>query len=626
PVKLDMASLRAQGEGLAPLFRALVPVRRAGAATGPGAGGGADGLRDRLAGLLQAEREPFLTELVQSHVATILGYRSAQDVGRTLAFRELGFDSLAAVELRNRLSAATGLRLPATLVFDHPTPAGHARHLLGELTGTLAAAPATAARDVAADEPIAVIGMACRFPGGIASPEDLWRLVAEGRDAIDEFPTDRGWDVENLYDPTLDRPGTSYTRHGAFLYDAADFDPAFFAMDDEEALVTDPQQRLLLETSWEALERASIDPAALRGSDTGVFAGVMYHDYFGSFGSGSVVSGRVAYTLGLEGPAVTVDTMCSSSLVAIHLASQALRRGECSLALAGGATVMATPGGFVGFARQRGLAFDGRCKSFSATADGSSWAEGVGVVLLERLSDAERNGHRVLAVIRGSAVNSDGASNGLTAPNGPSQQRVIRSALTAAGLTTDDIDAVEAHGTGTTLGDPIEAQALIATYGQGRDPKRPLLLGSVKSVLGHTQAASGVAAVIKTVLALRHRYLPATLHVDSPTPQVDWSSGTVELLTEGREWPESGRPRRSGISAFGASGTNVHMILEEAPGTLPAEAPAATPSEPGRTVPFVVSARTASALAGQARRLRGPVDDGAALGDLASALVTGRAL
>ncbi|WP_430383563.1 SDR family NAD(P)-dependent oxidoreductase [Streptomyces sp. P10-4] len=492
----------------------------------------------------------------------------------------------------------------------------------------------------AASEPIAIVSIGCRFAGGITGPEDFWKVVSEGTDVYTPFPDDRGWDLEGLYDPDPDTPGTTYVNQGAFLHDAAQFDARFFGISPQEAMAMDPQQRQLLEVCWETLERSGIDPHSLRGSDTGVYAGIVHQDYapdlpgaedflsleraLGS--AGGIASGRVAYCLGLEGPAVTVDTMCSSSLVAIHLATQALRRGECSLALAGGATVMATPGGFVGFARQRGLAFDGRCKSFAAAADGSSWAEGVGVVLLERLSDAEANGHRVLAVIRGSAVNSDGASNGLTAPNGPSQQRVIRSALAAADLSTDDIDAVEAHGTGTTLGDPIEAQALIATYGQGRDPKRPLLLGSVKSVLGHTQAASGVAAVIKTVLALRHRYLPATLHVDTPTPQVDWSAGTVELLTEGRDWPENGRPRRCGISSFGASGTNVHMILEEAPDTPAAEAPAPAPAEPEQTLPFIVSARTPTALARQAQRLGGSVDDGAPLGDLASALVTSRAL
>ncbi|MFJ5262507.1 SDR family NAD(P)-dependent oxidoreductase [Streptomyces sp. NPDC088387] len=601
PVKLDMASLRAQGDDLAPLFRGLVPVRRSGAATGPSTAGGADALRERLAGLLEGEREPFLTELVQSHVATILGYRSAQDVGRTLAFRELGFDSLAAVELRNKLSAATGLRLPATLVFDHPTPAELTRYLLGELTGTLAAATVrTATRETTADEPIAVVGMACRFPGGITSPEDLWRLVAEGRDAVGEFPADRGWDVDNLHDPTLDRPGTSYTRHGAFLYDAGEFDPAFFAMDDEEALVTDPQQRLLLQTSWEALERASIDPATLRGSDTGVFAGVMYHDYFGSFGSGSVVSGRVAYTLGLEGPTLSVDTACSSSLVAMHLAAQALRDGDCSLALAGGVTVMATPGTFVEFSRHRGLSRDGRCRPFADAADGTGFGEGAGVLLLERLSDARRNGRQILAVLRGTAVNQDGASNGISAPSGPAQQRVIRRALEAAGVPAADVDVVEAHGTGTTLGDPIEAQALIATYGAEHTEDSPLWLGSVKSNLGHTQAAAGVAGVIKMVQAIRNETLPASLGVDRPSRHVEWEGAGVRLLTESRAWPDPGRPRRAGISSFGISGTNAHVIVEAAPPEEPAE-PTTAPAT--GTVPWLLSGHTPDALRAQAARL-----------------------
>ncbi|SCD83224.1 Phosphopantetheine attachment site [Streptomyces sp. DpondAA-F4a] len=600
PLRLDTAALRGQADALAPLFRGLVPVRRATA--GQAATGGADSLRDRLAGLLEPEREPFLTELVQSRVATILGYRSAQDVGRTLPFRELGFDSLAAVELRNQLAATTGLRLPATLVFDHPTPAELARYLLGELTGALdRAAPAATAR-AADDEPIAIVGMGCRFPGDVSSPEELWRLVAEGREAVGEFPTDRGWDVETLHDPTLDRPGTSYTRHGSFLYGAADFDPAFFAMDEEEALVTDPQQRLLLETSWEALERASIDPATLRGSDTGVFAGVMYHDYFGSFGSGSVVSGRVAYTLGLEGPTLSVDTACSSSLVALHLAAQALREGDCSLALAGGVTVMATPGTFVEFSRHRGLSGDGRCRPFADAADGTGFGEGAGVLLLERLSDARRNGRTILAVLRGTAVNQDGASNGITAPNGPAQQRVIRRALAAAGVGAADVDVVEAHGTGTTLGDPIEAQALIATYGAEHTEERPLWLGSVKSNLGHTQAAAGVAGVIKMVEAIRHETLPVSLGIDRPSRHVEWEGGNVRPLTESLPWPDPGRPRRAGISSFGISGTNAHVIVEAPPAVAPpAAAPPAGP-EAG-AVPWLLSGHTPQALRAQAGRL-----------------------
>ncbi|AJP03827.1 hypothetical protein TU94_22470 [Streptomyces cyaneogriseus subsp. noncyanogenus] len=622
-----------------PLIEDVPEAARALDDTDDASGAGDDGsagaeLRARLAALTETEQRSHLLGLVRGEAARVLAHASTTEITPARPFRDLGFDSLTAMELRNRLNRATGLRLPATLVFDYPDPQRLTGHLYEELVGGLAA-PATdvtAATRAAADEPLAIVGMACRYPGGVRGADDLWRLLVENRDELSAFPTDRGWDGW----------GALTSGRAGFLHEAGDFDAGFFGISPREAAAMDPQQRLVLETSWEAVEAAGIDPQSLRTTATGVFVGGGPQDYptvlaasaeaesgYAMTGAlGSVISGRVSYALGLEGPAVTVDTACSSSLVALHLAAQALRNGECDLALAGGVTVMATPGAFAEFDTLGGMAGDGRCKAFSSDADGTGWGEGVGMLLVERLSDARRNGHEVLAVVRGTATNQDGASNGLSAPNGPSQQRVIRQALANAGLAPTDVDMVEAHGTGTKLGDPIEAQALLATYGQGRDADRPLWLGSIKSNLGHTGAAAGVAGVIKAVLSLRHGLMPKTLHVKEPTPQVDWSAGAVELLTENREWPATDRPHRAGVSSFGISGTNAHVILEQAPAGEPAAdsertGPAALSDAP---VPWVVSGRTEAALRAQAERLRTHLADHpeATPLDVGHALVTAR--
>ncbi|MFF9573211.1 SDR family NAD(P)-dependent oxidoreductase [Streptomyces sp. NPDC014685] len=612
PVRLVLTAVQREadrGGEVHALLRDLVRTRRH--RTNPVPGSGSQ-LRDRLAVLPEQERRAALVELVRQEAAVVLGGTRPESVGEQEVFQKLGMDSMIAVELRRRLSTATGVQLPPTLAFDYPTPVAVAGLLLDRLSLAPAAAPAArpADTDRTADEPIAVVSMACRLPGGVDTPEGFWELLAGGRDAIGTFP--ERWDALDVYDPDPNALGKSSIREGGFIDGVERFDAGFFGISPREAVSMDPQQRLVLEASWEALERAGVRPDALAESRTGVYLGTMGSDYSNQQGRGleeldgyvgtgnasSVVSGRVAYALGLQGPAITIDTACSSSLVAMHLAASALRQGECDVALAGGVTVMSTPTPFVEFSRLNGLAADGRCKSFSAAADGAGWAEGAGVLVLKRLSVAERAGDRVLAVLRGSAVNQDGRSQGLTAPNGPSQQRVIRDALAAARLVPADIDAVEAHGTGTSLGDPIEAGALGEVFGPGRDAGRPVWLGSSKSNLGHAQAAAGVIGVMKMVLALQHETLPRTLHAEEPSPLIEWEGSGLELVQEARPWArDEGRVRRAGVSSFGLSGTNAHVIVEEPPLVEPVVGAV------GEGVfPVVVSGRDEAALREQAGR------------------------
>ncbi|HEX6245908.1 MAG TPA: SDR family NAD(P)-dependent oxidoreductase, partial [Polyangiales bacterium] len=597
------------------------------------------GLVQGLARLSADARRQRAVQLVCEDAAQVLGLASAEAVAPERPLSQLGLDSLMAVELRNRIAARFECRLPATLLFDHPTPAALGRHLVEQVLalGAEVAAPAERASSATSgDEPIAIVSMACRFPGGISTPEALWDALREGRDLVSKVPVER-WDADAIYDPDPDVPGKSYAREGGFVDNIDRFDAAFFEITPREARSMDPQQRLLLETAWEALERAGIVPASLSGSATGVYVGMYDTGYLegarleqmdGYLGTGSfssVASGRIAYTLGLQGPAVTVDTACSSSLVALHLAAQALRAGDCDLALAGGVTLMLSAHGFVEFSRLRGMSPSGRCKSFSDDADGAGWSDGCGLLLLKRLSDARRAGDRVLGVLRASAINQDGRSQGLTAPNGPAQERVVQQALRSAGLTPRDVDYVEAHGTGTTLGDPIEANALAAVFGRTRAGQEPLWVGSLKSNMAHAQAAAGVAGVMKVLLALRHQQLPKTLYADKPTRHVDWAESGLSLLTQARPWPRGARVRRAGVSGFGISGTNAHVILEEAPAYEDESLPAARGDTHEARV-FSLSAQNGAALSAQATQLRAYLlrKPEASLDDVAYSLALGR--
>ncbi|MEV6066661.1 beta-ketoacyl synthase N-terminal-like domain-containing protein [Nocardia sp. NPDC052001] len=612
----------------------------------PGSAGSRDSVGGALGELRRRyldEQDRLLTDMIRRQVDRVLGDFAPENIDPATRFEDLGLDSRTAVELRDRVAAETGTALPAAVIFDHPTVGQLAEHLRGWLeTGTAAESSEQPSTSVDGDDdPIVIVGMACRFPGGIAAPEDLWRVVSTKSDVIEDFPADRGWPVDAIYDPEPGIPGKSYVREGGFLDGAGEFDAGFFGISAREALAMDPQQRLVLELAWEAFERARINPQSLRGSGTGVFLGINDMGYRSLLSAGpelagaesylltgnmpAVASGRIAYFLGLQGPAVSIDTACSSSLVALHQAARSLRSGECALALAGGVTVTMSPLGYVFFSAQRGLARDARCKSYAAAADGTSWSEGAGLVVLERLSDARRNGHPIAAVLRGSAINQDGTSNGLTAPNGLAQQRVIRQALADAGLTAAEVDVVEGHGTGTVLGDPIEAQALLATYGR-RPSEQPLLLGSIKSNIGHTQSAAGMAGLIKMLLAMRYGTVPPTLHVDQPSPHVDWSAGHIRLVTETQPWPERGRPRRAGISSFGISGTNAHVIVEYDPDL--AESVAAQPNRAVELSVCVLSGKTGQALRGQARRLLAAcdADPGVDIADIGLSSATTRAV